>query len=101
MLLILKAFAPDSIFGRDSTNKPENEPMAVVIRFPTSRWGAICGLIGKMCWLGLNARNVAALLTNAQLEDRAETYARIVWSNLGAGQGWLGTRKRNRSNDLD
>jgi hypothetical protein len=26
---------------------------------------------------------------------------RLLWSNFGAGQGWLGTRKRNRSNDLD
>ena len=24
-----------------------------------------------------------------------------IWSNFGAAQGWLGTRKRNRSNDLD
>ena len=24
-----------------------------------------------------------------------------AWSNIGAGQGWLGTRKRNRRNDLD
>jgi hypothetical protein len=24
-----------------------------------------------------------------------------LWSNFGAGQGWLGTRKRNRRNDLD
>lgn len=23
------------------------------------------------------------------------------WSNFGAGQGWLETRKRNRRNDLD
>jgi MFS family permease len=27
--------------------------------------------------------------------------ATMVWSNFGAAQGRLGTRKRNRSNDLD
>jgi len=25
----------------------------------------------------------------------------LIWSNIGAAQGRLGTRKRNRSNDLD
>ena len=30
-----------------------------------------------------------------------EIPCRFLWSNFGAGQGWLGTRKRNRRNDLD
>jgi hypothetical protein len=25
----------------------------------------------------------------------------FCWSNIGAAQGWLGTHKRNRSDDLD
>ena len=28
-------------------------------------------------------------------------YEIVVWSNIGAAQGWLVTHKRNRSNDLD
>src|SRR5258708_32225157 len=33
--------------------------------------------------------------------DTAVTGSEFLWINLGAAQGWLGTRKRNRSNDLD
>jgi hypothetical protein len=36
--------------------------------------------------------NVALVETSASFD---------VWSNFGAAQGRLGTRKRNRSNDLD
>jgi hypothetical protein len=36
--------------------------------------------------------NVALVETRASFD---------LWSNFGAAQGRLGTRKRNRSNDLD
>jgi len=35
------------------------------------------------------------------LQTLSGNWVVVPGNNLGAAQGWLGTRKRNRSNDLD
>jgi len=47
------------------------------------------------------ARHALRLTVSSDPAWRLRWLGSVTWTNLGAAQGWLGTGKRNRSNDLD
>jgi hypothetical protein len=47
------------------------------------------------------ARHALRLTVSSEPAWRLRGLDTVAWTNLGAAQGWLGTGKRNWSNDLD
>jgi hypothetical protein len=60
------------------------------------------GRAGEPGWIISSLRDRLRINTTVHAQLALErSLSRFLWSNFGASQGWLGTHKRNRSNDLD